>query len=346
MLMSSLGSPVTLRCHSKGAAHIAAAKTSHYTQRPAAIGPQLRQAAMWAVVQPDSEHDPLADESQMPLIGKRIMITAPRQYAHKLAAYLVMAGARPVWVPSISITHIWREDKSKFDEQMQSLSQYDHIAFTSRNGIYAVMQRLEELQGSAQAALQALNDSKVQCWALGADAQLLRAYGVQSVQTPAEASTQGLVRELQKQGRAQGARVLCPVPLVTAGLVEPPVVPKFLEALQAAGAEAVRLDVYQTSPGSDQAACVVERQLLRSGGIHAIAFSSTAEAQGLTQIMGGAEAIRDAVHDHSIILAAHGPYTAAGAGAVLGCHVQCINQDFSSFAGLVTALEHAFASQG
>lgn len=54
-----------------------------------------------------------ADESQMPLIGKRIMITAPRQYAHKLAAYLIMAGARPVWVPSISITHIRHEDKSK-----------------------------------------------------------------------------------------------------------------------------------------------------------------------------------------------------------------------------------------
>lgn len=68
------------------------------------------------------------------------------------------------------------------------------------------------------------------------------------------------------------------------------------------------------------------------------------QAQGLTRLMGGAEAIRDAVRDHSIILAAHGPYTAAGAGAVLGCNVQCINQDFSSFAGLVTALEHAFAS--
>lgn len=49
----------------------------------------------------------------MPLIGKRIMITAPRQYAHKLAAYLIMAGARPMWVPSISITHIQHEDKSK-----------------------------------------------------------------------------------------------------------------------------------------------------------------------------------------------------------------------------------------
>lgn len=47
-----------------------------------------------------------------------------------------------------------------------------------------------------------------------------------------QASTQGLVRELQRQGRAEGARVLCPVPLVTGGLVEPPVVPKFLKALE------------------------------------------------------------------------------------------------------------------
>ena len=74
-------------------------------------------------------------------------------------------------------------------------------------------------------------------------------------------------------------------------------------------------------------------------------MNAVLQAQGLKQIMGGAEAIRDAVHDHSIILAAHGPYTAAGAGVVLGCRIQCINQDFSSFAGLVTALEHAFASQ-
>ena len=76
----------------------------------------------------------------------------------------------------------------QFDDQKRGLSQYDHIDFTSRNGIHAIMQRLEELQGSTQAALQALHDSKVQCWALGADAQLLRSYGVQSVQTPTEVS--------------------------------------------------------------------------------------------------------------------------------------------------------------
>ncbi|GFH23216.1 HEM4 domain-containing protein, partial [Haematococcus lacustris] len=50
----------------------------------------------------ESGHDPLAPVP--PLLGKRILITAPRQYAHKLAAKLVAAGARPLWVPGVSIT--------------------------------------------------------------------------------------------------------------------------------------------------------------------------------------------------------------------------------------------------
>ena len=65
MLRSGLGSPVTLWCHNKGAAHITAANTFHRMQRPAAIGLQLRQAAVWAVVQPDSERDPLAGEQYL-----------------------------------------------------------------------------------------------------------------------------------------------------------------------------------------------------------------------------------------------------------------------------------------
>ena len=47
-----------------------------------------------------------ADEKLMPLLGKRILITAPRQYATKLASCLITSGARPVWLPSISITRI------------------------------------------------------------------------------------------------------------------------------------------------------------------------------------------------------------------------------------------------
>ena len=63
----------------------------------------------------------IADEGQMPLLGKRIMITAPRQYAAKLASRLVTAGARPVWVPSISITPIPEQDCQKVPNKVYKL---------------------------------------------------------------------------------------------------------------------------------------------------------------------------------------------------------------------------------
>lgn len=59
--------------------------------------------------------------------------------------------------------------------------------------------------------------------------------------------------------------------------------------------------------------------------------------------MGSAEVVAQAVHDHGIVLAAHGPYSAAGASDVLGCPVDCVSQNFASFDGLVLALHEAFA---
>ena len=46
---------------------------------------------------------------------------------------------------------------------------------------------------------------------------------------------------------------------------------------KAAGAEAVRVDAYETRPGSAQADCIPEVQMLAEGSIHALAFTSTAE---------------------------------------------------------------------
>jgi hypothetical protein len=44
------------------------------------------------------------------------------------------------------------------------------------------------------------------------------------------------------------------------------------------------------------------------------------------------------------VLAAHGPYTAAGAADVLGLQVPVVSRDFSSFEGLVRALGSALRS--
>ena len=106
------------------------------------------------------------------------------------------------------------------------------------------------------------------------------------------------------------------------------------------------MDAYETRPGAAPDDCGAGRQLLAGGHMHAIAFSSTAEAspcwkalctqckttgllacwpaqqsqrgfihtqtQGLVLSMGGADALQDMVHQNGVLLAAYGPYTAAG----------------------------------
>ena len=67
------------------------------------------------------------------------------------------------------------------------------------------------------------------------------------------------------------------------------------------------------------------------------------QAQGILQLLGGPEAVSSAIRQHNVLLAAHGPYTADGAGRLLGMPVTCISQDFRTFDGLVTALERHFA---
>lgn len=65
------------------------------------------------------------------------------------------------------------------------------------------------------------------------------------------------------------------------------------------------------------------------------------QAQGLCHLVGGRDCLVSAVQQHGVVLAAHGPYTAAGAADVLGLPVPVVSKNFSSFHGLVQALAQA-----
>eukprot|EP00884_Botryococcus_braunii_P012457 jgi/Botrbrau1/21211/Bobra.39_2s0012.1 len=328
---------------------------------------------------------PLIGRDGLFLWGKRVLLTGPRQYAHKLASLLVGEGARAMWLPCIQITALQEApDLEAIDQALKALSDYTDIAFTSKNGIYAVLQRLSHLAGPAgplssgpcspqetpstsasspssasagsrgadaalpqgllatlSSAVPALAASGIRCWALGADADVLRAAGLADVILPEKASTLGLVAAMESRGLAKGARVLCPVPLVTGGLHEPPIVPRFLEALQAAGAQAVRVSAYETTTGATPQEAQEERGMLQAGHFDAVAFSSTAEAQGLVLACGLA-AVQSAVAKGTV-LAAHGPFTAAGVSEALGgLPVTVVSRNYSSFKGLVLALTEHF----
>lgn len=100
-----------------------------------------------------------------------------------------------------------------------------------------------------------------------------------------QASTLGLVKALIASGEANGASILCPVPRVAGGLTEPAVVPRFLDALCKAGAHPVRADAYLTTLGADPVSCAPEVEMLLSGQISVVAFSSTAEVSPFSIIV-------------------------------------------------------------
>ena len=68
------------------------------------------------------------------------------------------------------------------------MDQYTHIAFTSRNGIQAVLDALGSSCVDGGTPGEILNSPSIRCCALGADAELLCEAGVSNVLTPKEVS--------------------------------------------------------------------------------------------------------------------------------------------------------------
>ncbi|MEP0871898.1 uroporphyrinogen-III synthase [Trichocoleus desertorum AS-A10] len=265
---------------------------------------------------------------QLPLQGKRILLTAPRGYAARLSQALIAEGALPILMPAIETCHL-----SNFTElyvAFEYIEQYDWIAFTSRNGIEAFFEQMRSLELS----FSLIKHCKI-C-AIGKDAEKLSEFGLKADLIPKEPSPQGIIAELAKIPDIADQVVLVPVPEVV-GVPEPDVVPNFVANLQQLGMIVHRVPTYQTR-NVDKALYTVELALLKQGQIDAIAFSSTAEVSSFLQM------VESEADCQNCAIACFGPYTAANAEK-LGLSVQIVAADFSSFAGFAEAIARFFVDQ-
>ena len=73
----------------------------------------------------------------------------------------------------------------ELDAALAGLDSFTDIAFTSRNGIEAVLERLRAL-GAAQGRTPTSALARMNVWALGADAGALAAAGIAGVRVPEE----------------------------------------------------------------------------------------------------------------------------------------------------------------
>ncbi|XP_062194071.1 uncharacterized protein LOC133897372 [Phragmites australis] len=293
----------------------------------------------------------MAQPETLSLAGRRVAFTTPQTgggggYGGRMDALLRQRGARPVPVPTIAV-HAHDPDRLRPFLLPGALDPFAALAFTSRSGISAFSRALPSSHHPLSDAASALRFTVA---ALGSDADLLdcaflsklcRDAGRIAVLVPDVPTPVGLVEAL---GRGSGRRVLCPVPEVV-GLREPPVVPDFLAGLEAAGWVAVRAPAYTTSwagPGCAEA-------LVAPGAAaapDAIVFTSTAEVEGLLKGLDAAgwSWPRLRARWPCMVVAAHGPVTADGAGR-LGVDVDVVSTRFSSFHGVLDAIAATFSSQ-
>lgn len=225
----------------------------------------------------------LVSRGSLPLLGKRILLTTPRNYAAPLAEMLVTRGAHPIWMPA---NEIWPlDDYSELDRAISEADSYAWVAFTSENGIEAFIDR------AAVAGLTAGKFRNTRLAAFKWDARLLEAHGFSVDLVPPESSTVGITVELKRRGVRSG-RVLVPVPDVV-GVPEPSIIPLFIQELAAIGLNPHRVPAYKTVASVENAE--VEKKLLISGAIDVVVVTSSAEIYSLLAFLGPDRAVLERV---------------------------------------------------
>ncbi|MFN6498319.1 MAG: uroporphyrinogen-III synthase [Nostoc sp. DedQUE01] len=273
-----------------------------------------------------TEMNLLTPSSKLPLHSKRILVTAPRNYACRLSEQIIKKGGLPVLMPTIETCYL--SNYTQLDNSLSRIKEFDWIIFTSRNGIIAFFHRMNDLN----IPVSVLENG--QLCALGKDSESLFSFSGKVDLIPRESSPAGIVAELEKIAEIHQKKVLVPAPEVV-GLPEPNVIPNLVTDLENLGIQVTRVPAYITQ-GLDKNIYSIELDLMRQGKIDAIAFSSTAEVESFLRMV-------NSPRDYgNCAIACFGPYTTANAQK-LGMNVSIESKDYSSFEGFAEAIATFFA---
>lgn len=225
-----------------------------------------------------------------PLFGQRVLVTRSRPQASVLTKLLIAEGAEPVELPTIQIEGL--TDYAKLDAALANLSEYEWTIFTSPNAVDAVFDRL----AIASKDVRAFGGVRVATTG-PATAASLRRRGIVPDLVPEIYTTEELAKGFSAF-EMQSARVLLPRADIATDTLS--------KGLREQGAALDEVDCYRTTtpPGSSEKA----RDLLSSGKIDAVTFTSSSTVRNLVSLIDGDVSLLDRALVISI-----GPVTSATA---------------------------------
>ncbi|MCJ7515502.1 MAG: uroporphyrinogen-III C-methyltransferase [Dehalococcoidia bacterium] len=224
----------------------------------------------------------------LPLFGKRVLVTRAEHQTKELSRLLLQRGAMPVEMPVIKISPPvnWKE----LDRAIMNLESYDWAIFTSVNAVEIFWRRLQVKK------LDARQFDGTKIGAMGpATAGALEAIGLRPDYVPKAYTSRSLLAGLKKQDVA-GRRILLPRADIAGTELN--------DGLIKLGAKVHQVTAYRTATVANSSSQA--KQMLLRGKIDVITFTSASTVNGLLDMLGQKwEVIKQAK------LACIGPNTAA-----------------------------------
>ena len=251
---------------------------------------------------------------KLPLFGRGIVITRPERQTEELASLLRERGARVISFPTIEIAP--PADWADLDRAIEQIEQYQWIVFTSANGVRSFFERFSDIRGD----IRDLRGVRI-CTIGPATRACVEGYHIPVDLVPDEYLSEGVVDAFRGHDIAD-QDILLPRAEI-AGDVIP-------EGLSAMGARVNVAVAYRTvSPGGDGTEI---RELMESGKVDVLTFTSPSTVNNFMDIIGGREAIPKHVR-----IACIGPVTQR-ACEESGLRVDIMQGPYS-VPGLVEAIE-------
>ncbi len=228
----------------------------------------------------------MGDFSHHPLHGIGILVTRAKEQAAETISGLEALGASVFAVPAIRVEHL--AHPPGLDESLMNIGTYDHLVFTSVNGVYSFLRHAGSSgpePGKMPSAL-CVGPKTAEAW---------RQAGGTVKAVPGKYSAADLVDVLGDDLDTFSLLILRPEHVKT----------NLAQQLQMRGARVDEIILYRTIAGEEDSESL--EVLLKNEKVDVILFASPSAIYGILSMAGGPERIRD------LLAVCIGPTTAKAA---------------------------------
>ncbi len=224
------------------------------------------------VIQEESQSEFKVVTPELPLAGRKVIITRSPKQSSEMVRFLEKLGAEVIACPTIEIKP--PSDWEQLDRALVHLSWFDWMAFTSANAVEWFLHRLDEL-GHGRAELM----SHRVCAVGRKTAEKLKSENISVDVMPERFTAEALVEEFIKRfgvsQRLRGSRMLLPASKTTRDVIRP--------AMEKIGVYVEVVEAYQTVlPAS---ASKETMKLIRNANADYIVFTSPSTITNLAAIL-------------------------------------------------------------